>query len=163
MRQPSRTYLAEFEKNGLFHEITHILAGFIYGMTKDNHLTELQACYAGGHEMEQEIMKGIHDFKSGGWDNITQGVLEIALAALQLPQELHTCENMGDDLALIETWGLQFTDIKSVVPKVTKHFLFHKAEIEADVGVLKTDLSNEEYFQVGWEAAEIATLLLPIQ
>lgn len=113
--------------------------------------------------MEQEILKGIHDFKAGGWDNITQGVLEIALAALQLPQELHTCENMGDDLALIEAWGKNFTDIKSLVPAVTKHFLFHKAEIEADIGVLKTDMSNEQYFQVGVEAAEIATILLPIQ
>jgi len=163
IKPANRAYLTEFEKNGLFHEITHILAGFIYGMTKDNHLTEIEACYCGGTEMEHEIMKGIQDFKNGGWDNITQGVLEIALAALQLPQELHTCENMGDDLAAIGAWGKNFTDIKSLVPTVTKHFLFHKAEIEADISVLKTDLSSEEYFMVGVEAAEIATTLLPIQ
>lgn len=49
---PNRAYLADFEKNGIATEITHILAGLVYGLTEDNHLTELEACYAGGHEME---------------------------------------------------------------------------------------------------------------
>ena len=162
-KQPNRAYLADFEKNGIVHEVTHILAGFIYGITENNHLTELEACYSGGHEMEQEIVKAVHDFKHGGWDSITQGVLELLIVALQLPQELHTCKSMSDDLTAIQTWAQGFTDIKSLVPAVTKHFLFHKAEIEADIGVLKTDMSSQEYFQVGVEAADIVTILLPIQ
>lgn len=62
--------------------VNYLLAGFIYGMTESNHLTELESCYTGGAEMEQEIVKAIADFKTGGWDTITQGVLEVVLAAL---------------------------------------------------------------------------------
>ena len=138
---PNRAYLEEMETNGIVGEVTHILAGFIYGMTTDNHLTELEACYAGSHDMEQEIVKSISDFKRGGWDNIVQGVLQLLLVALQLPQELHTCENMQDDLAMIEAWGHKFTEIGSLVPQLSKHFLFHKAEIFSDINTLKTDFS----------------------
>ena len=51
--------------------INHILAGFIYGMTTDNHLTEIEACYTGATEMDHELTKAIQDFKAGGWDYIT--------------------------------------------------------------------------------------------
>ena len=72
--------------NGItVHEVNYLLAGLIYGLTEQNHLTELETCYTGGSEMENEIMTAIGDFKEGGWDNITQGCLEIILAALQLP------------------------------------------------------------------------------
>ena len=62
------------------HMVNYLLAGFIYGMTEQNHLTEIEACYAGGSEMEKEIVTAIGDFKKGGWNNITQGVLEVLLA-----------------------------------------------------------------------------------
>lgn len=160
---PNSMYLTEFEKNGIVHEVTHILAGFIYGMTKDNHLTELEACWGGGVEMEHEVLKSISDFKRGGWDNITQGVLQLLIVALQLPQELHTCEGMQDDLAAIGTWAHGFTQVSTLIPEVTRHFLVHKKAIMADIGTLKTDMAAEEYFAVGVEAADIATILLPIQ
>ena len=82
---------------------------------------------------------------------------------LQMPQEIGTCKGMGDEIAMIESWAGNFSDKSKLVGKVTKHFLFHKAEIEADIATLKTDFSSQMYFQVGVEAADIATILLPIQ
>ena len=54
--------------------INHILAGFIYGMTTDNHLTEIEACYTAA-TMNHELIEVIQDFKAGGWHNISQGCL----------------------------------------------------------------------------------------
>lgn len=69
--------------------INKVLAGLIYGMTKDNHLTEIESCFntakGDAPEVEHELLKAISDFKAGGWDNIVQGVLEILLVGLQLP------------------------------------------------------------------------------
>ena len=131
-------------------------------MTTENHLTELESCWTGGIELEHEVLKSISDFKHGGWDPITQGVLQLLIVALQLPQELHTCTSMEDDLKAIEAWGKQFTDVSALVPELTKHFLIHKKAIFADIDTLKVNLSAEEYFQVGVQAADIATILLPI-
>jgi len=44
------------------------LAGFMFGMTGDNHLTEIEACYNGGSLMVQEVEYGIADLKKGGTD-----------------------------------------------------------------------------------------------
>ena len=48
--------------------IPDFVAGFVYGLTGDNDLTEIEACYQGGEVMEQEIMQGIADIKHGGTD-----------------------------------------------------------------------------------------------
>ena len=69
---------------------------------------------------------------------------------------------MGDDLSAISAWAKEFTDVSALVPKLTKHFLLHKKAIFADVADLKADMAAEEYFKVGVEAADIATILLPI-
>lgn len=142
------------------HMVNYLLAGFVYGMTTQNHLTEIEACYAGGSEMEKEIVTAIGDFKKGGWDNITQGVLEILLAGLQAPQEFNTCSNMQDDIQAIADWASIFTNKTKLVSTVTRKFLLHKAQITADIQTLEADFAAEEYFKAGEEAATLATDLL---
>ena len=147
--------------------INKLLAGFIYGMVGENHLTEIEACGAdvrtNAPEVEHELLAAIGDFKHGGWNGITQGVLEILLVALQLVDVLGTCKHMQDDIAAIEAWAKGFTDVHSLIPSVTKHFLLHRKAIEADITDLKADAAAQEWFKTGQEAAEIVTILLPIQ
>jgi len=146
------------------HMINYTLAGFIYGMTEQNHLAEIESCYAGGSEMDQEIKKAVFDFKAGGWDNIVQGCLEILLVGFQVPQELNTCKGMSDDLAAIESWASVFTSKTQLISTVTKHFLMHKKAVTADIAELKADFAAEEYFKTGEEIATLATILIgPIQ
>ena len=145
-------------------DINHILAGFIYGMTTQNKLTEIEACYQGAAAMEKEVATAIADFKAGGWNYITQGCLQLVLMGLQMPQEIGTCKGMGDEITEIEQWAGVFTDKGKVISTVTKHFLFHKKEAKADIAALKTDYSAKEFFKVGEDAATLATLLIgPIQ
>ena len=120
-------------------KVNHIIAGFLQGMIGKNNLTEIEACYKGGAEMEHELMKAIGDFKKKGWNNITQGALDLVQIGLQIPQELHTCTNMSEDLTAVKNWALQFKDISKLTGKVTKHFLFHKKEAMADIDALKKD------------------------
>lgn len=129
-------------------------------------MAELEACGVDLEtlpEIKTELFKAIGDFKHGGTDNILQGVLELLLGVLQLKPLLHDCRNMGDDMALIETWAMQFTNIKTLLPTLTKHFLFHKAAITADIALIETDYAAGDWFKVGEEAADVLTILLPIQ
>lgn len=144
--------------------INHILAGFIYGMTTQNHLTEIESCYTGSVEMEQELMTAIGDFKAGGWNYITQGVLELLLVGLQMPQELNTCENMQDDLSAIASWADVFTSKTKLISTVTKHYLLHKRAVTTDIATLKSDYATGAYFLVGQDLATLSNVLLgPIQ
>lgn len=136
-------------------------------MTKDNNLTEIESCVsmveADAPEMKMELVAAINDFKFGGWDHIVQGVLELLLVGLQVPQVLHVCKNIQDDVSAIEAWAKNFSDLKNLSATLTKHYLFHKKQVDADVTILKADAAEQKWFATGEEAAVIATLLLPIQ
>lgn len=138
--------------------VPDFVAGFIYGMTGDNDLTEIEACWQGSEEMYGEVEKAIADFKKGGWDNITQGCLELSLALLQFPQALNTCEGMDDDIAAIEAWGQIFTDPAKLTADVTKRWLLHKKAIKADAALTEADWKTGNYFQAGVDAAALMTL-----
>jgi len=85
--------------------VPEFLAGFIYGMTGDNDLTEIESCYVASKELENWIQLAIGDLKKGGTNNDIQAAIEFGMAALILPQSLSTCEGMDDDIAAITEWA----------------------------------------------------------
>jgi len=48
-----------YASNGVATETADFVAGFMYGMTGDNHLTEIEACFQGSELMYQEIDTGV--------------------------------------------------------------------------------------------------------
>lgn len=78
--------------------VPEFVAGVVYGLTAENHLTEIEACWTDGTVIEQDVMYGIHDLKHGGWDFEVQAFLEFGLAALNLPVMLGACMHMGPDI-----------------------------------------------------------------
>lgn len=150
--------------NGTITAGADFVAGFVYGMTGDNNLTEIEACYQGGPLLFSEVEAGIADIKKGGWNNDVQAALQFGLVALQVPAALKTCEAMGDDIAAIETWAKIFTDPSALVKQVSKHYLFHKAEITSDISALEGDWTNALYWKAGVDLADLLTLAVgPIQ
>ena len=114
--------------------------------------------------MATEIETGIADIKKGGTDNDIQAGLQFALAALQIPQALHTCENMDEDVAAIEDWASVFKNPTKLARKLATHYAMHKNEIKADIKTLETDWDSAEYFKAGQELATIGILALgPIE
>ena len=140
--------------------IPDFVAGFVFGMTGDNKLTEIESCYQGGQLMTQEIETGIADIKKGGVDNDIQAGLQFALAALQIPQALSTCESMGDDLTAIEQWASIFKNPSKLATKVGLHYATHKSEVTADISTLESDWDSQKYFDAGKELADLATILV---
>lgn len=47
--------------------IPDFVAGFIYGMTGDNHLTEIEACWSGSTDTISDAEKLIKDVESHDW------------------------------------------------------------------------------------------------
>ena len=133
------------------------VGGFMFGMTGDNHLVEIESCFTGGELMYHEIETGIADIKRGGWDNDVQAALEFGLVALQIPQALSSC-HMAEDLAGIEAWAQIFTKPKQLAETVSKHYLFHKAEIKSDISALESDWKAGLSFKAGTDLADLLTI-----
>ena len=43
--------------------VPDFVAGFIYGMTGDNNLTEIEACFQGGEQIVSDSQAAVVDFK----------------------------------------------------------------------------------------------------
>jgi len=140
--------------------VPKILAGFMYGMTTDNHLLEIEACYDGAKFMVPEVETAIKDFKHGGKDWEAQAGLQLGIVALQIPKALKTCKNMQDDIAAIEKWATIFTDIPALTKKVTKNFALHPVQSKADIAKAKSDEAAGAWFALGEDLAALATLLI---
>jgi hypothetical protein len=140
--------------------IPDFVAGFVYGLTGDNNLEEIEACYQGGEVMATEIEAGIADIKIGGTDHDIQAGLQFALAATQIPVALNTCEGMTDDLNAIEQWASIFKDPAKLAQKLALHYARHKSQIQADISTLESDWDTQKYFDAGKDLADLATLAI---
>ena len=82
--------------------VPEFVAGFMYGMTGDNHLSEIEACYKGAGLVVTDTEAAIADFESG---KFFQGIKEAGLVWHEFGSSMTTCEGMGDDIAAIEAWA----------------------------------------------------------
>ena len=158
------TAMAASAQNGVVIEGADFLAGFVFGMTAENHLTEIERCMTGGELILSEVEKGIADIKAGGWENDAKAALEFGLVVTQVPQALSMCENMDDDLQAIKDWGQIFLNPAELAATVTKHYIFNKREIKSDIGALESDWNNGLFFKAGVDLADLMTLAVgPIE
>ena len=58
------------------------IAGFVFGLTGDNHLTEIEKCYTGGKDLVSDAEKALADIKSGSF---IKGVQDVAKVIQDLP------------------------------------------------------------------------------
>ncbi len=79
-------------------KIPDFSAGVIYGFTGANHLTEIEACYNGTHDIASDAHNALNDIESGDW---LKGMNAIHKFIKDLPDALTTCKNMDDDIAKI--------------------------------------------------------------
>jgi len=142
------------------HAMPHFIGGLFYGLTAENHLEEFTACYTGGSTQFQEIEFALAEFGKDGWDHEVQAILELGIVVLQIPQTLHTCKNMGDDLAAFTDWASIFMNPAELTATITKHFALHKKAITADIAEEKAHWAAEEWWKAGITAADLLTIAI---
>merc|ERR1712166_625215 len=133
------------------------IGGFVWGMTGENHLEEIEACYQGGDMMFHEIEFALSELHKDGWDSEVQAILEFGIVALQIPESLKNCKNMGDDLAAIKEWASIFTNPAELSETIAKHFALHRKQIKADIADDKAHWAAAEYWAAGATTADLAT------
>ena len=138
--------------------VPDFVAGLLYGMTTENHLTEIENCWTSGTPVEKDFMIGIHDLHHGGWDFEIQAILEFGLAALNIPIALKQCSQMGPDIKAIEQWASIFEDRTKLIADVTKRYALHRKAIKADIGTCKEEWALGEYYKTGVTAADLLYL-----
>lgn len=114
--------------------------------------------------MFHEIEWALNELSQDGWDPTVQAILEFGIVILQIPQALHSCKNMGDDLAAIKEWATIFTDPKALSARIAKHMALHSKQIKSDIAQDKAHWAAEEFWMAGLTTADLATVAIgPIE
>ena len=141
--------------------VVDFVAGFIYGVTGENHLTEIQTCYQGGNEILIDTQAAIKDAKDGDY---FKAIKEAGEIWTEFGTTLTACKNMGDDVDAIESWAKIFIEPVRLAKTVGKHWLFHGTQIKTDIAREQADWDAEAYFDAGMDVADALVLAVgPIQ
>ena len=79
-----------------------LAAGFVYGMTGDNNLTEFEACYSGVAPLEQYLMAALKDVEAF---HLIKAMKQFEMFVYHLQQDVAPCENLSGDIQKIEQWA----------------------------------------------------------
>ena len=135
--------------------VPDFIAGFMYGMTGDNHLAEIEACYQGGQQIVTDTQTAVADFEKGDY---FKGIQDAGKAWNEIGSAMSTCQGMDDDIAAIEAWAQIFTEPTKLSETVAKHWLFHGNQIKQDIAQEEADWSSGDYFDAGKDTAAALTL-----
>lgn len=142
---PSPTAVADFT------------AGLVFGLTGDNHLTEIEQCFKSTDPMRVDLLKALDDFKHL---NFIAGLQDFGDILLQLPVAFQDCTDMQDDITAIENWATIFKQPLKLTKTVSKNWLVHGVQIEADFQKEQADWAAEDYFTAGKDVADGLVLLV---
>ena len=123
--------------------IPDYVAGFMYGMTGDNHLEEIEGCYNGGKSVISDAQQALNLIKQG---KVKTGAAEFWLVWHEVDNALTSCKNMDDDLAAIRSWGTIFTQPEELAKTVGKNWLLHRRTIKEDITKEQSDWASQAYF-----------------
>lgn len=130
--------------------VPDFVAGFVYGMTGDNHLTEIEACYQGGEQIVTDTKTALGDFTSG---DFFKGIKDAGTAWNEVGSAMTTCKGMDEDIAAIEAWAQIFTEPTKLAKTVGKRWLLHGRTIKKDIAQEESDWSAGNYFDAGKDTA----------
>ena len=138
--------------------IPDFVAGFIFGLTGDNQLTEIEQCYSGGQGIVDDAQAALSDIKAG---EFIKGAEAIGKVVGEFPDALANCKNMDDDLNAIEDWAKVFLEPATLAKKVSKNWLLHGRKVKKDIAQEEADWSSSDYFDAGKDTAAAIELLVP--
>ena len=139
--------------------VPDFIAGFFYGFTDENHLTEIEACYEGAETEIGLFQTALTSLEHG---EIIKAARELSQAFTQLSTDLTACKmtSMGDDVNALEEWASIFTHPTKLVTTAGTHWELHKRAIKKDITETETDFSTGKYFEAGVATADALELLL---
>ena len=136
--------------------IPDFVAGLMFGLTGDNNLTEIEACWTSNLPIVQDLQQSLLDLEHG---HIIHAIKTFEKAVFNLQIALEPCHAMQSDLAAIKAWSAEFKEPAKLLEVVGTHWELHKRAIKKDIAADKVDFASGEYFKAGESTADAFTLL----
>ncbi len=136
------------------------LAGFMTAVVDEDHLNEIQTCAQDSDVLVADIEAMIADLESFSFMNFLKSIELLGKVYGEAPFVLRDCENLKDDLAIIEQQASIFLDISALTQRITKNYVWHYTEIMNALHTANTDAANCDFFGYGENLADAAFIAL---
>lgn len=139
--------------------VPDFLAGFMFQVTGDNKMTEIEQCYQNGDKLVVDAQSVLSDIAHG---HFISGIQDIGQIVWDMPDAFSKCTGMDDDVAELKAWGAEFTDVAHLTKSVAKNWLLHGTKVKEDIAQEQADWSDSKYFDAGKDTAAAIEILVPL-
>lgn len=119
------------------------VAGFIYGMTEDNQLTEIEACFNDSDQIVKDMATLAEDLKNHKWIDAAKVGKE---AYTSLKSALAECKDVQADITRIDEWAQIFKHPLKLAETAGVNYVKHHTQINQDFKSEKELWNNAQYF-----------------
>ena len=132
------------------HDAVEFLRGFTKGLIGEDLGEDLGQCITEGSDLVGDLVTAVSEIEQGGIENIVGGIYQFVTIIKEIPQVFGDCKSISlSALAKLEAFGARFTDLNSLLQKVSMNMLFHGTEILNDFHEAKTYIDTAQYFNAG--------------
>ena len=103
--------------------VPDFVAGFVFGLTNDNHLHEVERCFHGSQTLIDEVVASVADF---GTKNYIGALTNVGKTVTAFPDVMSTCENMDNNIDDIRMWSEIFTQPPVLIKTLTANWGSHR-------------------------------------
>jgi len=141
-------------------EVEDFVNGLLTGLVQDDSLTKVQACLKDAKSVEVDMAAAIADFKKGDIAGIIAGASQIGHLLSTVDADISDCEGMQDDAARIKAWSAIFNNPSQLAQTVLANAMANISGLKADIGMIGTDVSKQDFKDLGLDIADIMTKTL---
>jgi len=144
--------------------VADYLAGFIAGITGNDHKAYFETCIKPTAAVEQDICTAVADFETKDNQKVLEGVKKILADVPTIKSWLDACSDAQADIAQLEGWYTYWKgqgEMK-VYSTMYKNVVGNMPEIKTDIAALEKDYDAQDCYATGKDAFTIAKIALPL-
>lgn len=126
--------------------IPEFVAGFIYGVTGDLKLAEVETCFQSASDLEPMITAFISDLKQV---HLAKAFLQLQKFIFHLQADLAPCTEMSADIKTIESWASILERPEELGETLTFNYIMNRKTVNTEIAQEETDWSSASYFDAG--------------
>merc|ERR1712127_167054 len=141
-------------------QVEDFVNGLLTGLVQDDSLDKVKACLTDAKSVETDMSAAIADFKKGDVADIIAGITQIGHLLSTVDADISDCKGMQDDAARIKKWSAIFSNPSQLAQTVLANALANMTGLKADIAQIPTDVSKDDFKDLGLDIADIMTKTL---
>ncbi|CDW85994.1 UNKNOWN [Stylonychia lemnae] len=132
--------------------------GLLGGLLQTD-MSAMDQCQSGAFNIFDKLNSAIHDFSQKSLSGVIEGCEDLYAAIKDLPTELQTCEQIKDQLVLLEAWIKKFEHPIDMSLTISKNFFWNAGAVYGDIESGMSSWNTQQFKASGQKFGETLYVL----